>query len=233
MSNEKLFTKDEMESIIEKRLSRERKNDKNMKKIREFLSNIRKNEEFKDLSNAELAEKISLVLEKTAELPEDEGIPDTPAASEKDAEPKNEVPEKKDKYKEEKPDFPTDTNVPGSRRLEIFEFIEKYGKNELENLIADRAFPEFCKGKTGDLVSLFEDYRSFLTALTESGPDKKHKKAQAGLASTGFSGYSSGGADYSEMLTDNQKRIASAAGMSAKQYYELLSQIPTKNLNKK
>ncbi len=232
MSNEKVFTKDEMEAIIEKRLSRERKNEKNMKKIREFLSYIRKNEEFKDLSNAELAERLALVLTKTAEIPEDKGTPDAPP-SEKKTETEMTVSEPKDRPKDTEAAISEEDSDEGKRRLEIFEFIEKYGKNELENLIRDRAFPEFCRGKTGNLVSLFEDYRAFLAALTESDTDKKQKQAEAGLASTGFSGYSSGGVDYSEMLTDNQKRIASAAGMSAKQYYELLSQIPTKNIKKK
>jgi len=32
------------------------------------------------------------------------------------------------------------------------------------------------------------------------------------------------------LLSDNQKRIAKAAGMSYRQYSELLSQIPTKRL---
>ena len=60
--NEKLFTKGQLEKIVEQRLMRERKNYENLEKVRAVLSQLRKTELFKNTSNASIAQKLETLV---------------------------------------------------------------------------------------------------------------------------------------------------------------------------
>lgn len=215
LSDERLYTPEELENIIEARLSRERKNNDSLIKVREALVAIRKEESFKKLSNAQLAKKLSEMAEnlsedKTSADKDEPAVPDASAQGDNGG-------------KDEK-------NADERREREIAEFISLYGERRLKELTGDRNFKSFCRRREGDLVTLYEDYCIFLGGLNATG--RNAKAAQRGLASTGFSGYAAGTPDHASLLTENQKAIAASAGMSYKQYLELLSQIPTKKVGK-
>ena len=229
-SDEKLYTQAELENIVEARLSRERKNNESLVRVRETLNTIRKKDAFKNLSNAALSERLSQLAagfsadETPAIVPEKEKMPPaTPDAAENAengrADDKAEMTAK-------------DSDGNENRNDELSEFIELYGEERFDELMKDKTFKSFCRNRGGDLLSLYEDYVLFLDRLDHAGSAKRTKAAQRGLASTGFSGYAAGSTDYAGILTENQKRIAQTAGMSYKQYAELLSQIPTKKVGK-
>lgn len=226
-SEEKLYTQKELEKIVEQRLIRERKNAESFRDIRDLLGELRKRGDIKEGSNAQIASSLAKLLSESKEAKEhsenkDKSASDIPLPEgEKDvAFPKfsevahNDLPEKSD----------------GAN--EFYRFLEKFGENELKNAMHDRAFTAFSAGKEGSLTSLYQSYLDFLSALTESRDARKYRAAEASLASTGFSGRASGEVDYGSLLTENQKKLAKGAGMSYRQYSELLSQIPTKKLKK-
>ncbi len=242
---ERLYTSEDLENIVEQRLSRERKNNESYAKIRELIGILRRTEPFKKLSNAAVAEKIAILAQNSAEQNKAIAESDIKAANPDAAENSiTEIAKDTETFNADN----TGKGMPGSnlrsdtepadalladnekiRRLnEIDRFCLSYGKSALENALKDRAFREFCAGKDGDIMSLYESYQNFLEMLSSSPAAKRYRAAEQGLASTGFSGNASPSADYGSLLTENQKRIAASAGMSYRQYAELLEQIPSK-----
>ena len=225
----KLFTHAELENIVEQRLSRERKNNESLIKIRDILSILRQKEAFKKLSNASLADKLE-ELEKgicdaentSADVPTDQKVhPDT----------NDEKSTRGGNADAEEPGIGVNEAFydEGERRIrELSEFLTIYGEEKLEEVLSDSAFRFFSRGKRGDLLSLYEDYLGFIEGLSSSPGVKRYRAAQRELASTGFSGGASCVTDYGSVLSENQRRIAKAAGMSFRQYAELISQIPSK-----
>ena len=116
------------------------------------------------------------------------------------------------------------------RREDIRRFLAAYGEETLLSALRDDTFKSFCVGKNGDLCTLYRGYLDFLSALSESKNARLCRAAERQLASTGFSNIASGAPDYGALLTENQKSIAKAAGMSYRDYAEFLEQIPKKRL---
>ncbi len=227
----KLFTREELEKIVEQRLLRERKNNESLTKIRDTLSLLRQKEAFKKLSNASLADKLSELADSVSDAEEK-----TDCALESQQVPPDACCEKSAKggnayaaepVIREKEAF---YDAAERRKRELSDFLARYGEERLEEALSDDAFRFFSRGKRGDILSLYEDYLGFLDGLSSSPEMKRYRAAQRELASTGFSGGASCAVDYGSMLSDNQRRIAKAAGMSFRQYAELLSQIPSKKL---
>ncbi len=227
-NEEKLFTKGELETIVEQRLSRERRNGEAFSKIKELMALLRQKEAFKKISNASLAQIIEDFVQSEAELPEvfdaerQQATPDAlPAKEENNGEITQEM-AAETAYGQEEENTLSQSKIPA--------FLLKYGEEKFLQIMRDPAFRAFCEGKSGDILSLYESYAEFLKALCQSPEVKRHREAQRLLASTGFSNRASAAVDYGSLLTENQKMIAKAAGMSYRQYSELISQIPTKKL---
>lgn len=222
---EKLFTKEELETIVEQRLSRERKNNESLMRIRELFAVLRKKDAFKKLSNAALAQKI-LELAEPKEVVTDDNNEKPDSVLPEDSPDKNA--HIADTQNGEKEAF---DHMVEKRKDELLRFLQKYDEQKLESALGDSSFRSFSRGRRGDLLTLYEDYLGFLSELSESPEAKRYRAAQRQLCSTGFSEGASCAADYGSMLSENQRRIAKAAGMSFKQYAQLLSQIPSKKLN--
>lgn len=284
-NSDKTFSREEMESIVEQRLARERKNNEQLKLIRELVNRLRKKEPYRSLSNAALAELLWKKLAETAPkdteadaLPRADGataMPEPSSAAETTAEAaanmaeqnhlpedsgKNppavlaeppvpgQTPEQETDAVSEKTALPAETSAavdpsvsgrPVSspadseqerRQKELHTFLAAYGEERLSDALHDEAFRAFCMGKQGSLTALYESYLTFLSALSQSRDARRYRAAESHLASTGFSGNASGAPDYGSMLSENQKSLAKASGMSFRQYAELLGQIPTKKL---
>lgn len=240
---EKLFTQKELETIVEHRLARERKNNDAFNSIRDSLAEIRKSEPFRSLSNAGVADRLSelagMISADTKDTDDDpDAIPEADGKESVSSDTDGKEPyAKAEKDGEKDGDEPLQKMTPeydaekARREKDIARFIEAYDEQTLVSALGDNAFRAFCIGKQGGILELYNSYKAFLSALSQSPEAKKYRAAQSGLASTGFSGSASSAVDYGKMLTDNQKKIAKAAGMPYKQYVELLSQIPSKKLN--
>lgn len=119
-----------------------------------------------------------------------------------------------------------------SLRSDIDEFISAFGSSTLETLVNDKMFAEFAKGRQDSLSDIYCQYINFIKNLAEIQNARVDKNMRSALASTGFSGNSSGKASFEDSLSETQKEIARSCGMSYKEYAELLSQIPSHKVRK-
>ena len=228
---EKLFTKKELENIVEQRLSRERKSSESLCKIRDLVALLRQNEAFKKLSNASLADKLQELVHRETEAPDNavvkarEARPESFLSCPTFGEMTQNITAEDTQENGYAEEMPETAEQNGFSR-----FFTKHGEQKLLELMNDSAFRAFCVGKSGDLLELYESYMGFLEALSVSPEAKRRRVAQREFASTGFSRGACSTVDYGSLLTENQKKIAKAAGMSYRQYSELISQIPSKKL---
>ena len=220
---EKLFTRKELEKIVEQRLLRDRKNTESLTKIRELLVLLRQNDAFKKLSNAAIAKKLGELAEKVESADEVEEV--SPDSDSTDPVPTENAETAETLVGKEAFDQ-TQTAIDG----ELLRFFEKYDEEKLFEILKDSSFRRFSRGRRGDLLEVYEDYLGFLSELSDSSDAKRYRAAQRQLCSTGFSEGASCATDYGSMLSENQRRIAKAAGMSYRHYAQLLSQIPSKKL---
>ncbi len=132
---------------------------------------------------------------------------------------------------------------PQSRTEELCELCLKYPSLDAAELLKSKEFAVYSKGKDGTLLELYEGFSSLLDALESYSRSKatgytpknnapyeisNHERhAMKALSSTGFSKLSaSESSDFSELLSPSQRSIARRAGISYREYAQLLSDIP-------
>ena len=258
-SDKNTFTRDETEAIVEARLARERRNNESLIPVRELLARLRKLEPYRSLSTAALSELILKVLGQTVKDTEpspppradgtadgepeasDEALTETSPEISEQALTEEVLPEKTS-FERAEPriddaekaktveNAESEEQARARRKEDIRRFLAEFGEETLLSALRDDAFRTFCVGKSGDLCTLYRGYLAFLSALTESQNARLCRAAERQLASTGFSNIASGAPDYGALLTENQKSIAKASGMSYRDYAAFLEQIPKKRL---
>lgn len=258
-SDKNTFTRDETEAIVEARLARERRNNESLIPVRELIARLRRAEPYRSLSTAALSELILKVLGQTVKDTEpspppradgtadgepeasDEALTETPPEISEQAPTEEALPEKPsfecaepriDDAEKAKTveNAESEEQARARRKEDIRRFLAEFGEETLLSALRDDAFRTFCVGKSGDLCTLYRGYLAFLSALTESQNARLCRAAERQLASTGFSNIASGAPDYGALLTENQKSIAKASGMSYRDYAAFLEQIPKKRL---
>mgnify|MGYP004476821373 CR=1 FL=1 len=258
-SDKHTFTRDETEAIVEARLARERRNNESLIPVRELIARLRRAEPYRSLSTAALSELILKVLGQTVKDTEpslppradgttdgepeasDEALTETPPEIPEQAPTEEALPEKPS-FERAEPriddaekaktveNAESEEQARARRKEDIRRFLAEFGEETLLSALRDDAFRTFCVGKSGDLCTLYRGYLAFLSALTESQNARLCRAAERQLASTGFSNIASGAPDYGALLTENQKSIAKASGMSYRDYAAFLEQIPKKRL---
>ena len=255
-SDKNTFTRDETEAIVEARLARERRNNESLIPVRELIARLRRAEPYRSLSTAALSELILKVLGQTVKDTEpspppradgtadgepeasDEALTETSPEISEQALTEEVLPEKTS-FERAESRVDDDENAVNAqheeeararRKEDIRRFLADFGEETLLSALRDDAFRTFCVGKSGDLCTLYRGYLAFLSALTESKNARLCRAAERQLASTGFSNIASGAPDYGALLTENQKSIAKASGMSYRDYAAFLEQIPKKRL---
>lgn len=258
-SDKHTFTRDETEAIVEARLARERRNNESLIPVRELIARLRRAEPYRSLSTAALSELILKVLGQTVKDTEpsppsradgtadgepeasDEALTETPPEIPEQAPTEETLPEKTS-FERAEPriddaekaktveNAESEEQARARRKEDIRRFLAEFGEETLLSALRDDAFRTFCVGKSGDLCTLYRGYLAFLSALTESQNARLCRAAERQLASTGFSNIASGAPDYGALLTENQKSIAKASGMSYRDYAAFLEQIPKKRL---
>ena len=258
-SDKNTFTRDETEAIVEARLARERRNNESLIPVRELIARLRRAEPYRSLSTAALSELILKVLGQTVKDTEpslppradgtadgepeasDEALTETPPEIPEQAPTEEALPEKPS-FERAEPriddaekaktveNAESEEQARARRKEDIRRFLAEFGEETLLSALRDDAFRTFCVGKSGDLCTLYRGYLAFLSALTESQNARLCRAAERQLASTGFSNIASGAPDYGTLLTENQKSIAKASGMSYRDYAAFLEQIPKKRL---
>ena len=113
---------------------------------------------------------------------------------------------------------------------DLFELKERCPNADVGKIFTDKAFFEFSKGRGGSLCERYLDYLGFMSLVSGSADVQNDRSDYSGAASTAFSSDGKAYAcDYSERLTRRQMDIAKNAGMSYREYGELLDSIPSKN----
>lgn len=92
---------------------------------------------------------------------------------------------------------------------------------DIRRIIADPMFVCFAKGKTQDIASLCRDFCTML-AQGENAMEKSN------LSESVLARVTPGGGNYGAgvVLTERQRALARSAGMSYREYYDLISGIP-------
>lgn len=92
---------------------------------------------------------------------------------------------------------------------------------DMRRIIADPMFVCFAKGKTQDIASLCRDFCTML-AQGENAMEKSN------LSESVLARVTPGGGNYGTgvVLTERQRALARSAGMSYREYYDLISGIP-------
>lgn len=115
---------------------------------------------------------------------------------------------------------------------EIMEIKDKLGNDEVLCDILSEEFDVFSQSRNG---SLAEKYEAFAKLKTLMKPKAENKKEETVTESEGrlHSGFCGGGRkDVSTGLTKRQMDMARSAGMSFKEYEELLVSAPTGRKNR-
>lgn len=113
---------------------------------------------------------------------------------------------------------------------DLFELKERCPNADVGKIFTDKAFFEFSKGRSGSLCERYLGYLGFMSLVSGRESVQNDRSDYSGAASTAFSSDGKAYAhDYSERLTRRQMDIAKNAGMSYREYGELLDSIPSKN----
>ncbi len=218
---EELFTRERVERLIRERLRRERRTAEDLTDVKKLLKSVSEKGVISGNSYAEMAQ--SLVEKLTCHI-----------------EPDNEVCEEDERLQEKSDNTSAAAYVDGEMHAtdcgqkgndgddDSESFIKtltqiKAKYPTADTLLSGDRFQKFAKGRSGSISEIFDDYYDFVTTFSDTAHGDGEGHAQ--LASTAFSA-KSGVTDTGESLTKQQMEIAKSAGMSYREYANLLKSIP-------
>lgn len=210
-NEEKSFTAEEVNKIVEERLSRERRQNSSLSALKEFLKDLKSQGILKGESTSELASELMAIVEEKTAISEPADISEDNETS--------------------TPEVESVKPVGEDPLIEKFEneqkaLAEVYPDLDITALLKDDAFCAFYKAYVKEFpdATLLEVYGGFLKAkaaeenLRLSSKLKRTPSSQR--ASENFEG----------ALTPTQRAIASKAGMSYREYAKLLEEIPKRKI---
>ena len=123
-----------------------------------------------------------------------------------------------------------DGNEKSEAKQGFFEVLsnirEKYPDSMVEKMLAGNLFEKFAKGREGKIEDVFDDFYGFMSMIdAKKNSQNIDEKENSNFASTSFSSYS-GLPDAGTNLTKQQMEIAKSAGMSYREYQNLLESVP-------
>ncbi len=209
--NEKSFTAEEVNKIVAERLSRQKKNDDALEELKAILLELKKDGKLGSGSVAELAKELIGMAQKN----DDE---EKQAAEHEEDSSENTAQDDSEKAKQ----------LAAEEKFanEIAELSEAHPELDVSSLINDEEFGKFYAALAGDIpeLNLLTAYEAF----SEAKAIEKRMKTASSMKRTPV--MQSAGRDFSQNLTERQRNIAKHAGMSYKEYAELLSEIPKRKL---
>ena len=209
-NEEKSFTAEEVNKIVEERLSRERKQSGSLSALKELLKGLKAEGKLKGESLSELASELMAILGEKAEsdvskAPETEG--EAPVAESEASE------------------------IEGDPIVEKFEreqaeLKEAFPELDITALLNNDAFCDFYKAYVKEFAdaTLLEVYGGFMKAKSA----EENLRLSTSLKRTPSSQRAADNTEAS--LTPTQRAIASKAGMSYREYAKLLEEIPKRKI---
>lgn len=228
VKEEKMFTQSQLEEIIRERIQRERKVNDSLSAVKKLLKSACDKGLINGVSYAEMAKDLVERLGNASSRKEtSEGInkshadDETPAVA--DVGGKEDVCNADGKENGEKEKC-ADMSFFGI----LSDIKSKYPLAEVEKMLTGNGFERFSKGRSGDVRKIFDDYYEFMSAISEEQSGSMGDKCHSELCSTAFSSHS-GASDAGANLTRQQMEIAKSAGMSYREYQNLLESIPKRS----
>lgn len=228
-TEEKLFTQSQLEEILKDRLQRERRSNDALVSVKKLLKTACDKGLLSGTSYAEMAkdlvEKLSVSTNKacdtsdgedktikTAQTPINAEIGGKTDVCHADGKENGEVSEKAQKK---------DVSF-----IAVLSDIKaKYPDAEVEKMLSGDGFERFAKGRSADIREIFDDYYDFMSAISEKHRTQERDTDHSELCSTAFSSHS-GASDMGANLTKQQMDMAKSAGLSYREYAEMLESIP-------
>lgn len=227
-SGERMFTQSQLEEIISERLKRERKVNESLKSVKHVLSSACDSGLIKKGSYAEMAQELVCRLrgqapsEPPCETSDEENggltqpVADTPDTSwvcgqdGKDAECGGNIKDTPEKAAD------------GDGFLSVLSYLkENFPAASIEELLSGDLFERFARGRSGSAREIVDDFFGFASALSK----RENEAVSEGYSSHASTAFSSGGSSEVE-LTSRQMEIAKSAGMSYREYAQMLESIP-------
>ena len=222
---EKMFTQSQLEEVVRERIQRERKVNESLSSVKRLLKNACDKGLINGSSYAEMAkdlvEKLGGASSK-AQLSDGESKTHTEdkAPMVADIGQNNDVchADGEENKQEAKPKDMSFLGV-------LSDIRAKYPGTAVEKMLSGEGFERFAKGRNGDIREIFDDYYDFMSVMSQESVKNTENGNHSELCSTGFSSFS-GASDAGANLTKQQMDIAKSAGMSYREYQNLLESIP-------
>ena len=244
---EKMFTQEKLDEIIAERLSRERKVNEALNSVKTLLKSAAEKGYIKGTSYAEMAKELAEKLRRGSEECEKAEAQENAGAGETETVPQNECQDdmalltaicednSEDAAQEEKEDVReelTDVESVKEERKEtdnsftavLSDLKSRYPKEKVEKLLTGDLFERFAKGRSGSMREIADDFFSFISSVNADGEGDDKPSEYSSFTSTAFSSMSGTPSDVA--LTKQQMEIAKSAGMSYREYANLLSSVP-------
>ena len=217
----KMFSQEKLEEILKERLQRERKQTESLTAVKNLLKEISRLGIIKANSYSEMSKQlIELLNNGKAQQDEAFAQSETSFVAEKDGDTAIDTAGQADgneKNEGEQNFFAVLSNI-----------RNKYSDSAVEKLLSGDLFEKFAKGRNGRIEDIFDDYYGFMSMIdTKKEAEKTDEDGNSDFASTSFSSYS-GVSDSGTNLTKQQMEIAKSAGMSYREYANLLDSVPKK-----
>lgn len=247
-NEKKLFTQEKLDEIIAERLSRQRKVNEALSSVKTLLKSAAEKGYIKGGSYAEMAKELAEKLKNGSEESENVGapekddtdsVPDIPHnecqndtdlltaicedssedAADEETENVNESVTERESVNEEAKD------ADNSFTAVLSDIKSRYPKEKVEKLFAGDLFERFAKGRSGSMREIADDFFSFISSVnSEEDRGYDEPPEYSSFTSTAFS--SGSGTPHDVTLTKQQMEIAKSAGMSYREYANLLSSVP-------
>ncbi len=253
--SEKMFSQRELEKHIAKRLVRERKQNAALSELRDAIDTLMSEGAINAGTYAEAARELTRALprenvgntcdavteisdrptEKAGEALTDSTVPSKAAYEETEG--PEETSEKPEPCLEDyaaAESTASDREANSDRAGELSALMERYPELDVAELLSNEDFVRYCRRYGGALPEMYEGYKRLIDSLGALSAPQKYEKedntiaqARRVLSSTSFSGSSaSPSADAGFELTPLQRDIARRAGLSYREYSEMLRDVP-------
>ncbi|MGN1096100.1 MAG: hypothetical protein ACI4QR_06895 [Eubacteriales bacterium] len=159
------------------------------------------------------------------DIPEEEDIPETSetlTADDNENAPENDEPS--DAHNDDTEEAEQLHEVPEEPSEPYTESEEQISSEEFSRVLQNPMFAFFARGRRGSIDEAVRDFSKMLSAGRNSISEEDLQKMTPGVSFGAFSEIA---------LSERQRRIAREAGMSYREYYNMLSSIPAKKENKK
>lgn len=210
-AEEKLFTQSELENLISERLKRERKTQSALLPVKELLGVLCDNGVIKSSSYPEMATELcghlATLLSGTKEENTSVGTQSLPQEKEVESAQK-------------------ESALLAFTPSDIATIYEKYPSSDIAATLCSPEFLKFTQNRQGSFDEIYSDFLSLKNLFNERAQNDSNS-LHSSLASTSFSADSKSSFSTGHTnLTARQMQMAKNAGLSYREYSDLLNSIP-------